>query len=126
MKIPSLNFRQILGLGFAVFAAPLAAQVHYGETVVSAPVYQERVGYEDLDLRNTEHRHVLVTRIKQAARRICSNMAKDGEIKFRDKNLCSDDTYIATRPQLRRAFARADAGQQIAMRMTVVANKKKA
>jgi UrcA family protein len=125
MKIRSTNCWQLAGLALAVLSAPLAAQGTDDGTVVNAPRYQETVGFGDLDLRLTDDQHVLITRVKHASKRVCLNMAHDGAIDVGDAFFCRTATYRAARPQIRRAFANAEAGQQVAFKLTVGANKKK-
>lgn len=127
MKTPTHFGRIIIGLTLAAFSVPLIAldQAEEDGTVVNAPRYQERVGFTDLDLRQSADKKILVTRVRQASRRVCSDMAHDRVIEPIDRSACTYVTYRETRPQIRRAFARADAGEKLAFTLTIGAPKKK-
>jgi UrcA family protein len=125
MKVRSISRWYLASITVAVLSAPLVAQGSDDGTVVNAPRYQESVGFEDLDLRLSNDQHVLITRVKQATRRVCRNMAHDEALEFSDFYTCRYDTYRATRPQIRRAFANAEAGQKVAFKLTVGGSKKK-
>jgi UrcA family protein len=125
MTIRSEYGRLVLGLTLVAFAAPLAAQNDQTGTVVNAPRYQERIGFTDLDLRQDADKKALVSRVKNASGRVCRAMANDYVIDHSDRFPCSRATYLATRPQIKRAFARADAGEKVAIAITVGGSKKK-
>ncbi len=119
------NLRNLVGITVAVLAVPLSAQGQDAETVVNASRYQETVDFEDLDLRLDSDKRMLVMRVRLASKRVCGNMAKDNVISWDDKPECAFQTLKDTRPQIRRAFAIADTGQKVAIRMTVAAGQKK-
>ncbi len=126
MRKSSKYARQLLGLGLAAIACPLAAQEPDAGTVVTGQKYQEVVSFEDLDLRINTDRRALVTRVKQASRRVCKAMWHDNVIEVNDARGCATQTYVETRPQISRVFKMVDNGQRVALRMVVGVNKKKA
>lgn len=109
--------RALTGLAAAtLFAAPLAM----AETVVvpgeSQPVYQERVSFGDLDLRNGSGQRILRNRVTAASKKVCRQL--EGPFpsyrapgnRDMDKT-CADLTYDTARPQISAAIDRAKSGQ---------------
>lgn len=127
MKLQSQTGPLALGFALAILAVPVAAQDQADEegSVVNARLYQELVGFNDLDLRKGTDKNVLIRRVKSASRRVCGNMARDRLIERFDRSICTKSTYLDTRPQIRRAFARADAGDTLAFTLTIGSGKKK-
>jgi UrcA family protein len=125
MFVSSINRSLLLGFALVTCASPLVAQGPDDETVVNAKRYQERVGFEDLDLRLRSDQRMLKTRVRHASTRVCHDMAHDGVIIYADKRLCSAQTYRETQPQIRRAIARVEAGERIAFALTIGISKKK-
>lgn len=105
--------RPLLALAAALVSIPLAAQ----ETVIVSgkPVFQERVNFADLDLRQTKARLALARRVMHAAWTVC--IAAEGEhsagFALGDSaDNCPNSTYDAARPQMTAAFRRAERGEQ--------------
>jgi UrcA family protein len=121
MKIQSQFGRLVFGLTLSALAVPVAAldQAEEDGTVVNAPRYQERVGFTDLDLRQDDDKRVLISRVKKASGRVCRDMASDHLIEQVERPICKSATYRKTRPQIRRAFARAASGEKLALVLTV-------
>jgi UrcA family protein len=107
--------RPLLTLAVTLVSIPLAAKepvVVTGER--GRLVYQDRVDFADLDLRERQARTVLVRRVMTAAWSVCiaaegrrsAEMALGGA----DGN-CPNSTYRAAQPQIRVAIERAKSGQ---------------
>jgi UrcA family protein len=107
--------RPLLALVAALVSIPLAAKepmVVTGER--GHPVYQQRVDFADLDLRESQARSVLVRRVKAAAWAVCiaAEGRQSAEWALRDPDgNCPNSTYQAARPQIRAAIDRDNAGQ---------------
>ena len=115
--------RPLLALAAVFAAAPLAAEEATVVTGERQPVYQERVSYADLDLRQGSARQALKVRVFHAADRLCTQA--EGTMPFSGIGLgssqsCTDLTYQDTKPQINAAIARARAGQQLAAMAVVV------
>jgi UrcA family protein len=117
--------RPLLALAAALVAAPLAAR----EPVIvtgkpGQPLYQERVDFSDLDLRQSQARQTLFRRVMRASTDVC--IRHEGRINI-DKvmggprNTCPNRTYRVARPQVMAAIRRATSGQPTTTAMIVTA-----
>ncbi len=95
----------ILALSLTAAAPALAAEA---ETV------QVRVA--DLDLSSEKGQQRLETRVKNAARDLCSTGAAGAAERAREAQ-CVADALAAAKPQADRAIARAESGTQLALLM---------
>ena len=116
--------RPLLALAAALVAAKLVADEQL--TVTGQPLYQERVSFADLDLRNSSAQQTLRRRVDNASERVC----RDAYGPFTDTDFvpsgsinagmtCASMTYDDARPQIRVAIARAKAGLQLATSLVV-------
>ena len=93
-------------------------------TVTGQPVYQERVSFADLDLRNSGDRQKLKGRVHRASDRVC--IAAEGPIPRYSPSwgrngveTCSDLAYDAAHPQIAAAIDRARSGRQLATALII-------
>jgi UrcA family protein len=115
--------RPLFALAAALACAPLAAKEPV--VVTGQPVYQERVDFADLDLRQSRARQTLFRRVMRASTEVCIRF--EGKINI-DKvmggarNTCPNRTYRVARPQIMAAIRRANSGQpQPALALVVAA-----
>ncbi len=100
-----------LALGAAVSSVPAVAQ----DALPSAgnePVYEQRVGFADLDLSQVRDQRTLKSRVRIAARKVCS---KAGDIRNHGLSMegsCVGDILRETKPQLIAAIDDARSGRQ--------------
>ncbi len=124
-------------LKISLFAALAFSQAPtYAEdgpmVVEGKSIYQERVGYRDLDLRIRDDQRILRKRVFAASDRVC--VAADGP-NYRDNFTtsghagvpaglhCADLSFRAARPQIRAAIALAESGQRVALGDIVIGIK---
>jgi UrcA family protein len=119
---------------FAVLAfSQTPAFAEDGPMVVEGKsVFQERVGYRDLDLRVGEDQRILRKRVFAASDRVCvaadgpnyrSNVTMSGSARVPGGLNCADLSFRAARPQIRAAIARAQSGEQVALGDIVIGIK---
>ena len=111
--------RPLLALAAALVAAPLAADEPM--TVTGQPLYQERVSFADLDLRNGSAQQALKRRVHNASERVCIEAEGpfNANVGYMDQPSCTEATYADARPQIRTAIGRAKAGLQLATSLVV-------
>ena len=114
MTTNSTIARPLLILAAALVSTPLAAEpvVVTGER--GQPVYQERVDFADLDLRQSGARQTLFRRLMRASTEVC--IQAEGEINMNKvmggaQNTCPNRTYRVARPHIMAAIRRATSGQ---------------
>ena len=105
-------------------AAPLSAQ----DTVVegkaqSRDYVEERVGFADLDLRDSGHQKMLVTRVRQASRNVCDIVYRNESMREKFYARCPQRSFRAAKPQIDIAIANALDGRKVAMNFAVSAGK---
>jgi UrcA family protein len=120
--------RPLLALAVMLVAAPLAAQDATVVTGERQPVYQERVSFDDLDLRQWSAQQALKTRVSRASTRVCKqavgpfpDVGVPGYGRDDPSLTCADLTFNDARPQILAAIERAKAGQQMAMTFVISA-----
>ena len=114
----------VCGTALTLIAAPVSAQ----ETVVegfSRPIgaYTELVEHADLDLRNESAQAALISRVKQASKRVCRLAYAKAQNYERLHSDCPQRSYSDAKPQIASAIARASDGRQIAMGLIVAVAK---
>lgn len=86
------------------------------------PVYQERVSFTDLDLRQSGDRRVLKVRVWHAAERVCRQAEGPiADIGFGGALGCTDLTYNDAKPQIAAAIQNAKSGQRVATALVMTA-----
>lgn len=66
----------------------------------------ERVGYRDLNLRYIAHLNILNDRVERAVRKVCEFQGRDlMEKSYRN---CAESSWAGARPQIHRAYLRAN------------------
>jgi UrcA family protein len=123
--------RPLLALAAALVAVPLAAQDSTTVTGERQPLYQERVSFGDLDLREGQGQRALRKRVWDAAGRVCTQAEGPN---YETNNVpyglpgggmhCGDLTYKHARPQISAAIRAAKSGQQLAMALVIAAPTK--
>ena len=93
---------------FGAGSAALAQQT----TVVVAPRYSDalrtvQVSPRDLDLRGSSGRKLLVSRIDDAAKKVCDSDLYQGGLDVTEQANCFNAAWAGARPQMYRAFDRA-------------------
>ncbi len=106
--------RPLFALAAALVATPLAAQEPTVVTGNHQPVFQERIGIADLDLRQSKARLTLMQRVMQASTNVC--IQAEGQMNMNrvlggPENTCPNRTYRVARPQITAVIRRAMAGQ---------------
>lgn len=129
LYIRSENPRLSIKIGTTIALAitigmPLQAQ----ETVVEGKVQrsdliQERVAYNDLDLREQPNQLILISRVRKAAGRVCDIIYRGEHPMAKFESRCPQRTYINAKPQIDLAFANAQNGKQIAMSFVVARSR---
>jgi UrcA family protein len=122
----SVFTRPLSALALVLVAAPLAAQERV--TVTGQPVFQERVSFADLDLRQLQGRQTLNARVYRVADRLCAQAEGpflENSVGFGSSPGCAELTYRNAKPQIAAAVQRAKAGQQLTA-MTVVVSAPRA
>jgi UrcA family protein len=92
-------------------------------------VYQERVGFADLDLRQSHDQRTLKTRVRNASERVCLKaegpFPEYGFALSKDASLtCADLTYNNAKSQISSAIQGVEAGRQVAMALVTSAPSK--
>lgn len=107
--------RSLLAISAMLAAAPLVAEQPVVVTGRQAePVYQERVSFADLDLRNLTSQQQFRARVHDAAERVCVQAVGRFEPRLSGLSMestCASRTYRIARPQIVAAIHRATSGQ---------------
>ena len=118
----------LCSFGAALLAAPVVAEEPMVVTGEHQPVYQQRVSFNDLDLRRWGDQQALRRRVHRASDRVCAEAfgpmgaADIGRPGSRDANMsCADLTYREARPQIIAVIDRARTGQLAAMTLIIAA-----
>ncbi len=100
-------------LAAALVAIPLAAEEPVIDSAGHQPVYHERVGFADLDLRQLSAQQTLYRRVRQASDRICelSEGRFNAEFQYGQNHSCAYQTAQQAQPQIAASIRRAEAGQ---------------
>lgn len=115
----------LLALAAAFVAVPLAAEQPTVVTGERQAVYQERVSFADLDLRNGSGQRMLKWRVHRASESVCIQAVGLIEANLPgpswrgNEPSCTVQTYAAAKPQIAAAIDRAESGRQMALSLTV-------
>lgn len=122
--------RSLFVIASTVIVAPVSAESPMIVSGKQEQVYQERVSFSDLDLRQRVAGQTLRSRVKNASDRVC--IQAEGFVprygvygySHQDPSLtCADLTYAQAEPQMKAVFDRAKAGQQVAITFVISARK---
>ena len=92
-----------------IAASPVAAQDN--EVVVrglSRDTKAELVSYRDLNLRYIAHLNILNERVGRAVRNVCDFVPRDRLTDTESYNKCATTAWAGARPQIHRAYLRAN------------------
>lgn len=124
-----MRAKPIIAAPFIAVVALFSASPVFADqplTVTGPHVFEERVSYIDLDLKQSSQQRVLRTRVLRAADRVC--IAAFGKESAREVvpyghrgagNDCADFTYASARPQIADAIRNARSGQMAALGITI-------
>jgi UrcA family protein len=111
------------GLTFAMMTALNAQDTVVEGRSQSQDIVEERVGFADLDLRDSGHQQMLVSRVRQASRNVCNIVYEDRPMAEKFYARCPQRSFRAARPQIDVAIANALNGRKVAMNFVVSAGR---
>jgi UrcA family protein len=110
-----MNNAKAFGLALAIAASFVSFPANAADGQPSpreaGPVYQERVAFTDLDLRETSAQSALKRRVRRAAFELCRKIDYNYTPHLPMQRACVSEVYDQASPQIASAIRRAMAGQ---------------